>query len=86
MKSRRPVISAIFPATSLRAFRQVKPAAASHFWAQFQDGAAVWGNILHAFRARPGVIGALATSLCLLLLVGVLVLNRSESGSRMGSR
>lgn len=49
------------------------------FWAQFQDGADVWGNILHVLRVRPGVIGAFATTACLFLLVSVLVLNHSES-------
>jgi hypothetical protein len=36
-------------------------------------------NLLHLFEAKPGVIGAFATSLCLLLVVGVMVAERSDA-------
>ena len=36
-------------------------------------------NFLHLFEAKPGMIGAFATSLCLLLVVGVVVAERSDA-------
>jgi hypothetical protein len=39
------------------------------------------GTLLQLFAAKPGAIGALATSVCLLLLVGVIFMDRSEPGS-----
>jgi hypothetical protein len=47
---------------------------------QLQARSAFWGNVLQIFSAKPGLIGALATSLCLLLLLGVALVDRSESG------
>ena len=38
-------------------------------------------NILRIFEARPGVIGGLATSLCVLLLFGVVLADRSDAPS-----
>ena len=58
---------------------QAETGGSQSFWAQFQDGADVWGKYLHVLRVRPGVIGAFATTACLFLLVSVLVLNHSES-------
>jgi hypothetical protein len=37
-------------------------------------------NFLRIFEAKPGVIGGFATSLCLLLLFGVVLAERSETG------
>jgi len=37
-------------------------------------------SFLRIFEAKPGVIGGFATSLCLLLLFGVVLAERSESG------
>ena len=37
-------------------------------------------NFLRFFEAKPGVVGAFATSLCLLLVLGVVLAERSESG------
>ena len=37
-------------------------------------------NFLRFFEAKPGVVGAFATSLCLLLVFGVVLAQRSESG------
>jgi len=41
--------------------------------------------LLQLFAARPGVVGALATSVCLLLLLAVLFVDRSEPGAVMAS-
>jgi hypothetical protein len=38
-------------------------------------------SLLRVFEVRPGVIGAFATSLCLMLLIGVVLADRSEPGS-----
>lgn len=37
-------------------------------------------NFLRLFEAKPGVVGGFATSLCLLLLFGVVLAERSETG------
>ena len=37
-------------------------------------------NFLRFFEAKPGVVGAFATSLCLLLVFGVVLAQRSETG------
>jgi hypothetical protein len=39
---------------------------------------------LRLFEAKPGIIGAAATGLCLLLLVGVIFVDRSENSSANG--
>ena len=36
-------------------------------------------NLLRIFESKPGLIGALATSLCLLLLLGVVLADRPDS-------
>jgi hypothetical protein len=36
-------------------------------------------SLLRVFEARPGVIGAFATSLCLLLVLGIIFTERSDS-------
>ena len=36
-------------------------------------------NLLRIFEARPGIIGGLATSLCVLLLFGVVLADRSDA-------
>ena len=42
-----------------------------------------WVNLLRIFQAKPGVIGGFATSLCLLLLIGVVMADRSGSALRV---
>jgi len=42
------------------------------------DGSWVMG-LLQVFQARPGVIGGFATSLCLVLLIGVVLAERPDS-------
>ncbi|MBW8863963.1 MAG: hypothetical protein JF609_03385 [Verrucomicrobia bacterium] len=53
---------------------------AGSFAEQLNDHAPWLVNFLRIFEAKPGVIGGFATSLCLLLLFGVVVAERSESG------
>jgi hypothetical protein len=40
--------------------------------------------LLQVFQAKPGVVGGFATSLCLLLLIGVVMADRSEPGATGG--
>jgi hypothetical protein len=40
------------------------------------------GNLLSLFETKPGVVGAFATSLCLLLAVSVMVSEHSDSTSK----
>ena len=49
-----------------------------------QAESSVWANFLRIFEAKPGMIGGLATSLCLVLLGGVVFADRSDENS-MGS-
>jgi hypothetical protein len=52
---------------------------AKGFLAGFEDS---WlTNLLQVFQARPGVIGGFATSLCLLLLIGVVMADRPDGAS-----
>jgi hypothetical protein len=39
-------------------------------------------NFLRFFEAKPGVVGGFATSLCLLMLFGVVLAERSETGPK----
>ena len=48
--------------------------------ARLNDTAPWLVSFLRIFEAKPGVIGGFATSLCLLLLFGVVLAERSESG------
>ena len=41
-------------------------------------------SLLHIFQAKPGVIGGFATSLCLLLLFGVVLAERPDATSAPG--
>jgi hypothetical protein len=50
---------------------------------QFESGS-FWVNLLRSFQAKPGVIGGFATSLCLLLLVGVVMADRPDGVSVAG--
>ncbi|HSY18558.1 MAG TPA: hypothetical protein VK815_09505 [Candidatus Acidoferrales bacterium] len=50
------------------------------FAAQLNDSAPWLVRFLRIFEAKPGVIGGFATSLCLVLLFGVVLAERSESG------
>ncbi|HEV2694310.1 MAG TPA: hypothetical protein VG347_15555, partial [Verrucomicrobiae bacterium] len=47
---------------------------------RLNDNAPWLVRFLRIFEAKPGVIGGFATSLCLLLLFGVVLAERSESG------
>ena len=47
---------------------------------RLNDNAPWLERFLRVFEAKPGVIGGFATSLCLLLLFGVVLAERSESG------
>lgn len=49
---------------------------------RLNDSAPWLVNFLRFFEAKPGVVGAFATSLCLLLVFGVVLAERSESGSQ----
>ncbi len=47
------------------------------------DKHAPWlANFLHLFEAKQGVVGGLATSLCLLLLLGVIFTENTDSDSK----
>lgn len=48
---------------------------------QLNERAPWLANFLRVFEAKPGVIGGFATSLCLVLLFGVVLAERSETGS-----
>lgn len=50
------------------------------FWERIQSDSPFASMVMQLFAVRPGIIGALATGVCLLLLVGVLIVDRSESG------
>jgi hypothetical protein len=54
------------------------------FLEQLQSNSPLVSALLQLFGVRPGIMGGLATSVCLLLLVGVLFLDRSESGPVSG--
>jgi hypothetical protein len=41
-------------------------------------------RLLHVFQGKPTVIGGFATSLCLLLLVGVVMADRNDNGTFPG--
>jgi hypothetical protein len=47
---------------------------------RMQSSSPFWSSMLALFTAKPGIIGGLATSVCVLLLVGVVLLDRSDSG------
>jgi len=50
------------------------------FLEQIQSDSPFAAAFLHLFVSRPGIVGAFATSLCLLVLLGVLFADRSEPG------
>jgi hypothetical protein len=47
---------------------------------RIQADSGFWGNLFFIFQRKPGLIGGLATSACLLALFGVILLDHSESG------
>jgi hypothetical protein len=51
--------------------------------AQF-DSNSVVASFLRLFQAKPGIIGGFATSLCLLLLIGVVMTERPEGQTSAG--
>ena len=52
------------------------------FAERLQDTAPWLINFIRLFEARPGLIGAMATSLCLLLVLGVVLAEQADSGSK----
>jgi hypothetical protein len=48
------------------------------------DSGSLMSGLLQLFQAKPGVIGGFATSLCLLLLFGVVMADRSDETSASG--
>jgi hypothetical protein len=52
------------------------------FAEQLQDTAPWLINFIRLFEARPGLIGGVATSLCLLLVLGVVLAESADSGSK----
>ena len=52
----------------------------SSFLERIQSDSPFASALLQLFVSRPGIVGAFATSICLLLLLGVLFADRSESG------
>ena len=53
------------------------------FLARFESGTFM-GSLLQLFQAKPGVIGGFATSLCLLLLISVVMVERPDGTSSAG--
>ena len=49
---------------------------------RLNDSAPWLVNFLRFFEAKPGVVGGFATSLCLLMLFGVVLAERSETGPK----
>ena len=45
---------------------------------RIQSGSPFLATVLRLFEAKPGLIGAMATSLCLLFLIGVVLADRSD--------
>jgi hypothetical protein len=60
--------------------RAGEDSATGSFAEQLNDHAPWLVSFLRIFEAKPGVIGGFATSLCLLLLFGVVLAERSETG------
>jgi|SRR5450756_19273 len=60
--------------------REGESRGAGSFAERLNDSAPWLVRFLRIFEAKPGVIGGFATSLCLLLLFGVVLAERSESG------
>ena len=55
------------------------------FFDRIQSDSPLVSALMRLFVVRPGIVGALATSVCLVLLLGVLFMDRSESGPTIGS-
>ena len=68
-----------FSAEIIARIRVGESAAGGNLAGRLQDQAPWLVNFLRIFEARPGVIGAFATSLCLLLFFGVVVAQYSDS-------
>ncbi|HEY5041504.1 MAG TPA: hypothetical protein VIK53_05820 [Verrucomicrobiae bacterium] len=68
-----------FSAEIVARIRAGEASGGRNFAGQLQDQAPWLVSFLRIFEARPGVIGAFATSLCLLLLFGVVVAEYSDS-------
>lgn len=69
-----------FSGTVIARIRAGDTGAKESFFERLQSDAAFWDKLLHIFRVRPGIIGGLATGICLLFLVGVVMLDQSEGG------
>ena len=51
------------------------------FFERLQDDSPLLANFLAVFHAKPGIVGALATCACLMVLFTVAITDRSESAS-----
>lgn len=54
---------------------------ATSVFEQLQSDSPLLATLLSIFQARPGIVGGLATSVCLLLLVSVLIADRSDQAA-----
>jgi len=57
-------------------------AGASTFAERLEKQAPWLMNFLHIYEAKPGIVGGLATSLCLLLLLGVVFTENTDPSSK----
>jgi hypothetical protein len=53
----------------------------ANFFERFQENSPFLATLLGIFHAKPGIVGALATCACLVLLFAVVVTDRSEPAS-----
>jgi len=56
-------------------------AGSGNYFDRLQESSPFVANLLALFQAKPGLVGALATSACLMLLFTVVVTDRSEPAS-----
>ncbi|HUC84895.1 MAG TPA: hypothetical protein VL970_06865 [Candidatus Acidoferrales bacterium] len=52
-------------------------------WERWRAESPFMAKVFYILTAKPGLIGGLATSMCLCLLLGVVLLDRSESGQML---
>jgi hypothetical protein len=57
---------------------------AGSFFEQLNEGLPWLGSLLRLFETKPGMIGASATALCLLLVVSVVMADRPETAPATG--
>lgn len=70
-----------FSESVIAGIRDQKTAGQGSLADRMNDAAPWLMNFLRFFEAKPGVVGGFATSLCLLLVLGVVLAERSETGS-----